>query len=83
VHVASRRRQGRLVCGRKNTGQELVDADRAGQCPDLCDKCRRRLDWEQRSDVIRRAAKPGLQFTFGFFEEYIVWVNKPKYPSRW
>jgi hypothetical protein len=83
VHVVSWQRLGRLVCGRRNTGQELVDADRAGQCLVLCDKCRRRLDWELRRDAIRRAPKPGLQLTFGFFKEYSVWLNKPKWPSRW
>lgn len=70
VHVASLQWQGRLICGRWDTGQELVGIDQAEKRPDLCSKCRRRVWWERRCDAIRRAPKPGLQLTFGFVKEY-------------
>lgn len=70
VHVMSLRRKGRLVCGRKDTGQELVDWSQAAAQAKLCQKCRRNLAWERRLSDIRRAPKPGVQLRFAFVKEY-------------
>jgi len=59
-----------LLCGRRDTGQELVPLDLAETRPDLCSKCGRQVSWARRLDEIRRARKPGQQLTFDFVKEY-------------
>lgn len=70
VHVRSHKWRGRLVCGRRNTGQRLVELDQADAEPELCEKCRKSIDWERRSLEIRREPKPGLKLVFGFVKEH-------------
>lgn len=70
VHVRSHQWGGRLVCGRRDSGQRLVELDQADGCADLCSKCRKSLDWERRLLEIRRKPKPGLQLVFSFLKEY-------------
>jgi hypothetical protein len=70
VHVRSHQWRGRLVCGRRNTGQRLVELDQAAGEPELCQKCAKNLDWERRSLEIRLEPKPGLQLVFGFVKEH-------------